>query len=277
MKLNLWFLLILITILVATLGGTPLTRAQETAPSGGLTIPALVQTLTVELQKQGVWRVLILDLEDPDKRITPFGVWLADQLAASTGAPLEVVDRKSFRSYLDRLRVPGRNEFDAEAAAALAKSFEATLISGSYGAADNSLGISLRSGLKPSLKQINAKLLATDEIRSHLGVPVDSLVPSDGVLNAGEGGVNLPTCKSCKNPYYPEDAARRRVQGIVLLSSVITADGRASNITIVKKLDRELDQEALNVVRTWKFIPGVNVDGKPVAVRVPIEVTFRLY
>ena len=122
-----------------------------------------------------------------------------------------------------------------------------------------------------SLEDQGQNPLTRDEIA--LVVPLDSLVPSDGIFDARAREASVtPTCKSCKNPYYPENVARRGVQGTVLLSAVITADGRASNITIVKKLDRELDQEALNVVRTWKFIPGVNVDGKPVAVRTPIEV-----
>ena len=277
MKLKLCVIRIFAAILILTLEVPPVFRAQETAPSGGQAIPELVQTLTVELQKQGVWRVLILDLEDPDKKITPFGVWLADQLAASIGVPLEVVDRKSIRSNLDRLRVPGKNEFDAEAAEALAKTFNATLVTGSYSGADNGLGVSLRAGLRPSLKQINAKLLATDEIKSHLGVPVDSLVPSDGVLNAGEGGVSLPECQHCPYAYYPPGVAKRGIQGHVLLQAIISEKGRTQKVLVEKKLDPQLDSEAVNDVKTWKFKPAVNLDGKAVPVRVPIEVSFRLY
>src|ERR1700721_839364 len=104
--------IVLPAILLATLVSFPASPAhQEAAPSAGKTIPALAQALTVELQKHGAWRVLILDLEDPDKSTTPFGVWLADQLAARIEPPLEVVDRKSSRSSLDRLGGQAQNKF----------------------------------------------------------------------------------------------------------------------------------------------------------------------
>ena len=278
MKLKLCFLLILTTILIATLEPTSLTRAQETAPSGGLTIPALAQALTVELQKHGVWRVLILDLEDPDRSTTPFGVWLADQLAARIEPPLEVVDRKSSRSSLDRLRVPGKNEFDAKATEALAKSLNATLVTGSYSGADNGLGVSLRFGIQLDLNNtIYEKLAMTDEIKSHLTVPLESLVPTGGIFRGGEGGVTLPRCQHCPNPRYTKAASNRRVQGTVVLSAVIDPKGRVSDAFVYKKLDPDLDRRAVEAVRGWNLTPAMNVDGKPVSCLVPIEVIFRLY
>ena len=187
------------------------------------------------------------------------------------------------RSYLDQ-HFPAKSELDPDAADELESKFKAKVVTGSYSGAENGIGVTLVVGTKVKLgqkrskeKPVIEKIALTDEIKSHLMAPLESLVPSDEIFDMVTGGISEPTCRSCKNPYYPENVARRGVQGSVVLSVVVTADGRASNITIVKKLDRELDQEALNVVRTWKFIPGVNVDGKPVAVRVPIEVTFRLY
>jgi outer membrane biosynthesis protein TonB len=32
----------------------------------------------------------------------------------------------------------------------------------------------------------------------------------------------------------------------------------------------------VEAVRTWQFKPAIGKDGKPIATRVPIEVTFRL-
>jgi TonB family protein len=37
-----------------------------------------------------------------------------------------------------------------------------------------------------------------------------------------------------------------------------------------------LDEKAMDAVKQWKFSPGLK-DGIPVAVRVNIEVSFRLY
>jgi TonB family protein len=272
------FAIVVHAIVIAALVSFPASPAhQAAAPSGGLTIPALAQALTVELQKHGVWRVLILDLEDPDKNTTPFGVWLADQLAASIEPPLEVVDRKSSRSFLDRLRAPGKNEFDTEATEALAKSLNA-VVTGSYSGADNGLGVSLRFGMQSGVNNtIYEKLAMTDEIKSHLTVPLELLVPTGGIFRGGEGGVTLPRCQHCPNPRYTKAASNRRVQGTVVLSVVIDAKGHVSDAFVYKKLDPDLDRRAVEAVRGWNLNPAMNVDGRPVSCRVPIEVTFRLY
>jgi protein TonB len=37
-----------------------------------------------------------------------------------------------------------------------------------------------------------------------------------------------------------------------------------------------LDEKAIDAVERWRFAPGMK-DGRPVAVQVNVEVTFRLY
>ena len=271
-------------ILLAALAPASVLRAQQQLPANEQTFASLVQKFTAELRASNVKRVLVLDLEDPNGKVTSFGAWLADQIAlANTWAPIEVVDRQLLRSYLDQ-HATGKSELDPEAADELESKFKAKIVTGSYSGAEGGIGVTLMAGTKVKFGQTRAqgksvieKIALTDEMKSHLMVPLESLVPSDGIFEAGTGGISVPTCISCINPHYPENVARRGVQGSVGLSAVVTADGRASNITIFRKLDRELDQEAVNVVRTWKLTPGVNVDGKPVAVRTLIEVTFRLF
>jgi TonB family protein len=278
------FTIVAPAILLTALSQSPISWARPQLPSNEKTFAALVQKLAAELRGSNVKRVLVLDLGDPDDKVTSFGSWLADQIAvANTWAPIEVVDRQLLASYLDE-HFPGRSELDPDAAEALESKFKAKVVTGSYSGAENGIGVTLVVGTKVKFgqkrskeKPVIEKIALTDEMKSHLMVPLESLMPSDEIFDMVTGGISEPTCRSCKNPYYPENVARRGVQGVVVLSVVVTADGRASNVTIVKKLDRELDQEAVNVVRTWKFIPGVNVDGKPVAVRTPIEVSFRLF
>jgi protein TonB len=57
----------------------------------------------------------------------------------------------------------------------------------------------------------------------------------------------------------------------------VTAEGRATNIAIVKAPGKGLEAKALEAVRDWKFKPAVGPDGNPVSVIVPMEVIFRLY
>jgi Gram-negative bacterial TonB protein C-terminal len=43
-----------------------------------------------------------------------------------------------------------------------------------------------------------------------------------------------------------------------------------------KLLGYGLDEQAFNAIMGWRFKPGVDAEGKPMAVIVAIEVTFRL-
>jgi periplasmic protein TonB len=97
-----------------------------------------------------------------------------------------------------------------------------------------------------------------------------------GVYRPGTGGVGYPTCVYCPDPKYSEEARKAKYQGTVILQAVITPDGRAINIQVVKGPGLGLEGKALEAVRQWRFKPAIGPNGKPVAVIVPIEVTFRL-
>jgi TonB family protein len=57
---------------------------------------------------------------------------------------------------------------------------------------------------------------------------------------------------------------------------VVDQQGRPRDMHVVRSLGMGLDEKAMDAVKQWKFSPGLK-DGIPVAVRVNIEVSFRLY
>jgi protein TonB len=63
--------------------------------------------------------------------------------------------------------------------------------------------------------------------------------------------------------------------GTVLLESVVTRDGTASRVKVVRPLDADLDRAAVRALEQWRFSPGTK-GGKPVAVRVQVETAFTL-
>ena len=97
-----------------------------------------------------------------------------------------------------------------------------------------------------------------------------------GTFRPGTGGVGYPSCAYCPDPRYSEEARKAKYQGTVVLQAVITPDGRAIEIQIVKGPGLGLEEKAVEAVRQWRFKPALGPTGKPVAVIVPIEVTFRL-
>jgi TonB family protein len=63
----------------------------------------------------------------------------------------------------------------------------------------------------------------------------------------------------------------------LVLGAVVELDGRVDNIVLVKGLGFGLDERSVEMVmKQWRFKPATR-DGKPVAVRANIELTFRLY
>jgi protein TonB len=98
-----------------------------------------------------------------------------------------------------------------------------------------------------------------------------------GAFRAGVNGVGMPSCIYCPDPQYSDEARKAKYQGVVVLMVVITLDGRATNIQVVKSPGLGLDEKAIEAVRQWKFRPAVGPGGKAVAAQVPIEVTFRLF
>jgi TonB family protein len=89
------------------------------------------------------------------------------------------------------------------------------------------------------------------------------------------GGVSAPTVIHKVEPEYTNEARAAGLQGTVMLFVVITPDGRATDIKVVRPLGKGLDQAAIESVEKWKFKPGLK-DGTPVPVQATIEVNFRL-
>jgi protein TonB len=97
-----------------------------------------------------------------------------------------------------------------------------------------------------------------------------------GAYHPGTGGVGYPSCILCPSPAYSEDARKAKWQGTVVLQVVITTEGRATQIQVVKGPGLGLEDKAIEAVKNWQFKPALGPNGKPVATITPIEVTFRL-
>jgi periplasmic protein TonB len=72
-------------------------------------------------------------------------------------------------------------------------------------------------------------------------------------------------------------AKAAKYQGTVVLDVVVSAQGRTERIIVVKGPGLGLEEKSIEAVKKWKFKPATGPDGNPVAVRIPIEITFRLY
>jgi periplasmic protein TonB len=96
-----------------------------------------------------------------------------------------------------------------------------------------------------------------------------------GAFRVG-GGVSAPKAVFAPDPEYSEEARKAKYQGTCVLWLVVGPDGHARDIRVARTLGLGLDEKAIEAVKNWKFEPAMK-DGKPVAVQINVEVTFRLY
>jgi TonB family protein len=90
-------------------------------------------------------------------------------------------------------------------------------------------------------------------------------------------GVVRPVLIKEMTPSYTPRAMEARLQGVVALDAMVSIDGAIGEIRMRRSLDPDLglDDEAVRVVRQWRFKPGTRF-GQPVPILVQIEVSFRL-
>ena len=107
--------------------------------------------------------------------------------------------------------------------------------------------------------------------------------PRDGLGGNGESqsryrpGVTLPTCAYCPDPQYTDEAREAKLQGTVTLQVLVGADGRASQIRIVKGIGLGLDERAVQTIHGWKFVPAHDGARRAVPAWVTVEAIFRLF
>lgn len=90
------------------------------------------------------------------------------------------------------------------------------------------------------------------------------------------GGVSMPGVIFDPEPEYTDEARRLKQQGNVVLACVVGSDGRVHDARVQRALGLGLDEKAIEAVRKWRFEPS-RYNGKPVAVKIMVEVNFRMY
>jgi len=96
-----------------------------------------------------------------------------------------------------------------------------------------------------------------------------------GVFRVG-GGVSAPKAVYSPDPEYSEEARKAKYQGTCVLWLIVGPDGRPRDMRVSRTLGLGLDEKAIEAVKTWRFEPAMK-DGRPVAVQINVEVSFRLY
>ena len=237
--------------------------------------------LAKDIARLGIRRSYIPDFLDPSGRRTAAGSLFAayfSKLTKEGSKKIEIANRIDVHRYLDQ---KGWSDSD------LAKADVISSVASQFGVDSVLFGVisddRSRFAIELTIRNLaGAELFRTQYVEkldpsvlAALPFGAEQLEPT--FYFAGLDGVTMPQCQHCPIPFYPESKRKSRVQGSVLLSVLVTPDGRTDRIYILRKLDPELDQDALQAVKSWRISPAKNSEGLIVRVRVPVEVTYRMY
>jgi TonB family protein len=285
--------------LVACFSGVGIARAQDSQdPSarGDIyreQIHALAGRLLKRAEKakcHGSCTILVENFTMPSGSTSHLGIQLADSVAAelaAQGRGMQIVDRSRLQEYLVREHIPSAALKDREAARWLATELHAEValvgmieeLGGNYNLLTEMLNVSSdKNGPQEAMTMVipePGKAFAPFE-------PYDAERPgrkAPGAPPSARAGVNgngVPSCVYCPPPRYSDAARKVKFTGNVVLEVTVSEDGRATDPRVLKGAPFGLNEQAIRAVNEWTFRPA-SASGTPVAVHVPIEMTFRLY
>lgn len=259
-------------------------------------IDTLAAQFLEKLTEEDKKNIVILDLQPAFGEPGSFGSWFAGQLSSSftgQGQAVKVIDRLPLGTTGESQQLSSNDELDVKNAIASAKAVGATtVVVGSYGAAENGIGVSLaafrvseygivRSG-KFVIVKVCGKIPLTQEVTDHLSVALDSMRPKDGIYRSGYGGVSVPACIKCPVPsmHVPDIDLKGMLSAhprgeTVLLRFVVTEEGHTRNITVVQPVGFGFDEQYVKAAKNWEFKPAVDADNRPVAVKYDFQLSFN--
>ncbi len=243
-------------------------------------------------------RVLVIDffLGSPGVS-SSLGTMLADRFAQSLGGAskrIKVVDRKRFAEYLTENWTTLEDLKNFRAPLLIGRELGATGIvlgsvyeqNGQIALKIHLVGFGRSDDTKDEFsdKDEIAWLTATEQVKELLAQrgpnysrKPEMLPEEPGVLRAGVNGSGMPSCTHCPSPDYSDAARAAKAQGTVVLGVVVTSEGNAGAIRVLKGAPFGLTAQAIKAVKRWQFKPAQLQDGTAISVVTPIEVTFRLF
>ena len=234
-------------------------------------------------------KVFVIDFSNAtDRQFSRLGSILADDLAqslSSFASGFQVEDRKSFTAYLKENWM-GLDDLKNEVVClTLARSLGgAGVVRGTIETdANQQLRIRLRTDGLGTAWTGDVEFPLTGELQELLRQPAisfarsaDAIPAEPGILQPGVDGASLPVCVFCPSPDYTDLARVAKYRGTVELSLIVTKDGVANSVLVLKGAPFSLTKQALDAVQRWKFKPA-KFHGQSVPVRVPVDIEFQLY
>jgi periplasmic protein TonB len=107
-------------------------------------------------------------------------------------------------------------------------------------------------------------------------VPSDKIFITAEIMPKYEGGIKEMMKFIKKKIRFPRSAERIGVEGTVFVSFVVNGDGTIRDVSVLRGISRECDEEAMRVISLLPGWIGGKQNGNPVAVRMVLPITFNI-
>jgi protein TonB len=90
------------------------------------------------------------------------------------------------------------------------------------------------------------------------------------------GGIAGLTNYMIQNLKYPTAAKEAKVQGMVVISFIVTSEGKVENVEVLRGIGSGCDEEAVRVISQSGAWTPAKKEGKTVATKMTLPVQFKL-
>jgi TonB family protein len=120
-------------------------------------------------------------------------------------------------------------------------------------------------------------LLALVSIPGHAqqaAPPADIPVPADQLAKEK---INPPMVINSVDAHFSDEARRKKLNGRCLVSLTVDTNGMPQDTKVVRCTSPSFEATSLDAVEQYRFKPATTQEGKPVPVKVTVEIDYRLY
>ncbi len=255
---------------------------------------------TIEQQKKSHLfpRILVIDFPMLPTGVDSSGPYLADDLSESLESQLpkgRIIPRAKLKDFLNSHGLIPLDLQSISVAYWAAEQLDANeILYGEMSATGPEIALHLRLLGVSDTKEVakwDLKLDATPDLKLLLGKPLelspDSFSSSlalrcstaefrDDSKKFKEFGGTLPKAIRWPNPPYSDQARREKLSARRVYNLYLNDKGELVLIVPQHPLQPEFDGIAIETIKRWTTEPAT-LAGKPVAVCVPVEITWRLY
>lgn len=136
--------------------------------------------------------------------------------------------------------------------------------------------VQLEAGQNPRLYALLFVARADDRfgINGTLPPGVERRPAARTAARAG-GKVDLPRLLSGGRPHFPQEAARRGLEGDVALAAIIKTDGSLDQLVTLGAAPPELEAAAREELKKWRYSP-MALNGTPVECGINVVLSYKL-